>query len=289
MTSLDLVKLAPLMKITSGHPAIKVALIDGPIVMDHPDIVASNIEAVSQVGAACSSTSSVACSHGTFVAGMLMARRGSVAPAICPGCTLLVRPIFTEETTNGMPSAKPEELASAIAETIDAGARVINLSAALAQPSIKGRQALQDSLDYAARRGVIVVAAAGNQAIVGSTTITQHPWILPVAGCDLRGQPVSESNMGLSIGRNGLMAPARDITSLGSNGKPQTSGGTSAAAPFVTGAIALLLAEFPNAAGPAVKTAVSGSRRTRRTVVPPLLDAWSAYQNLAALHGRLAS
>ena len=73
--------------------------------------------------------------HGTFVAGILCAKRGSAAPAICPACTLLTRPIFSETTSANepIPSATPEELAAAIIECIDAGARLVNVSAALAQ------------------------------------------------------------------------------------------------------------------------------------------------------------
>ncbi len=85
--------------------------------------------------------------------------------------------------------------------------------------------------------------------------------------------------MGSSIGRRGLGAPGSDITSLGTNGKSLTSGGTSVAAPFVTGAIALLWSEFPSASAVAVKLAVTQGYAPRRTtVVPPLLDAWAAYQ-----------
>jgi subtilisin family serine protease len=96
--------------------------------------------------------------------------------------------------------------------------------------------------------------------------------------------------MGNSIGRNGLMAPAREITSLGTNGKAQTLGGTSAAAPFVTGTIALLWSEFSFASTSAIKRAIlRGGGAPRRTVVPPLLDAWAAYQALVASSGRKAS
>ena len=71
------------------------------------------------------------------------------APAICPDCTLIIRPIFAEATTGSdqMPSATPRQLAAAITECIDAGARVINLSLALAQPSSKGEQALEEAVD----------------------------------------------------------------------------------------------------------------------------------------------
>ena len=86
------------------------------------------------------------------------------------------------------------------------------------------------------------------------------------------------SNLGSSIARRGLMAPGDAVTSLGTNGQPVTSGGTSAAAPFVTGAIALLWSMFPEASAAEVKSAVTRAGVRRATVVPPLLDAWAAYQ-----------
>lgn len=291
MSPLDLVKLTVLMERTSGRPEIMVGLIDGPIVMSHPDLADTNIREISgKLRGSCAQVSSAACMHGTFVAGILCAKRGSVAPAICPNCTLLIRPIFAETTApaNGeMPSATPEELAAAMIETVDAGARVINLSAALMRPSSKGERKLEEALNYAARRGVIIVAAAGNQGTLGSTAITHHPWVISVIAYDLRGRPMGASNLGGSIGRRGLGAPGENITSLGAEGKPLTLGGTSAASPFVTGAIALLWSEFPAATATETRFAVTQAYAPRRmTVVPPLLKAWAAYQALAAAHAR---
>ena len=89
-----------------------------------------------------------------------------------------------------MPSATPEELAEAIIDSVDAGARVINLSSALVRPSPKGESKLEEALNHAAQRGVITVAAAGNQGTVGSSAITRHPWVIPVAACDIQGRPL---------------------------------------------------------------------------------------------------
>ena len=286
MDCLELVRLPDLMRRGQGRPEITIALIDGPVLLDHPDLTGSTIREIpGRLKGTCNLANSVACTHGTFVAGMLTARRGSVAPAICPGCTLLLRPIF-EETVNGngdMPSSTPDELAQAIIDSVEAGAKVINLSAALVQPSLKGESKLEQALNYAAQRGVITVAAAGNQGTVGSSAITRHPWVIPVAACNLQGQPLGESNLGSSIGRQGLLAPGEQVTSLGSDGKPQTFGGTSAAAPFVTGAIGLLWSEFPEARAAEVKLAViRRGRQPHKSLVPPLLDAWAAYQALSA-------
>jgi subtilisin family serine protease len=285
MNHLDLVKLPALMHLTIGRPDIVVGLIDGPVAMNHPDLVSANIRQIpgSSQGT-CAQATSFACIHGTFIAGILCAKSGSIAPAICPGCTLLVRPIFLAATSGEeqMPSATPGELAAAIVETVDAGARVINLSAALLQPFAKGERELQEALDYAAMRGVIVVAAAGNQGIVGSTCITRHPWVIPVVACDAQGRPLNYSNLGNSIGQRGLRAPGEKITSLSADGKPLTFSGTSVAAPFVTGAIALLLSEFPKASPAEFKLAVTQAAARRKMIVPPLLDAWAAHQAVSA-------
>lgn len=290
MLPLDLVRLTALMELTSGRAETRVGLIDGPVAMDHPDLASDNIRALpGKLSSACALDNSAACMHGTFVAGILCAKRSSAAPAICPNCTLLVRPIFAETTSaNGqMPSATPEELATAIIDCTEAGAHVINLSAALAEPSSKGERGLDEALNHAARRGVIVVAAAGNQGTVGSSAITRHPWVIPVVACNGHGRPISYSNLGNSIGRRGLSAPGEHITSLVADGKQFSFGGTSAAAPFVTGAIALVWSQFPAATAAEVKMAVTRPDLSRRaTVVPPLLDAWAAYQLMATTQAR---
>jgi subtilisin family serine protease len=178
-----------------------------------------------------------------------------------------------------MPSTTPEELAAAMIECIEAGARVLNLSAALSQASPKGERKLQEALDHALDRGVIAVAAAGNQGTIGGSAITRHPAVIPVVASHRRGGPLDESNLGNSIGRRGLSAPGEDITSLGASGQPLTFRGTSAATPFVTGTVALLWSEFPTATATLVRIAITNASATpRRTVVPPLLDAWAAYQ-----------
>ena len=161
---------------------------------------------------------------------------------------------------------------------------MINLSLALMESSPRARAALEQALDHAARRGVLIVAAAGNQGVVGGTIITAHPWVVPVGACGLNGRPLTQSNLGHSIGRRGLLAPGENVTSLGSEGEPLTLGGTSAAAPFVTGAIALIWSLIPALSGAELRLAILKTHaRSRTTVTPPLLNAWAAYQALLAI------
>jgi subtilisin family serine protease len=284
----DLVGLNALMSRSAGRLEIRIGLIDGPVALDHPDLATERIEPVAAArGAACMLPSSAACTHGTFVAGILSGRRGSAAPSLCPDCTLLVRPIFSEqesETTGWMPSATPEELADAVHECVEAGARILNISSALARPSTGAERRLEAAFDHAMRRGTLIVAAAGNQGSLGSTAITRHPWVIPVVACDLRRRPLRQSNLGHSIGRNGLTVPGEDITSLSPEGTAVTSGGTSVATPLLSGTIALLWSEFPAASAAEIKLAIARAHAPRRaSVVPPLLDVMATYRALAVV------
>lgn len=309
MLPTELVKLPALMQRTSGSPEVRIGLIDGPVFTQHADLVQGQLmEIGGRNEASCTQTDSGACLHGTFVAGILAARRTSSAPAICPNCTLLIRPIFSETTfgREHMPSATPQELATAIFDCINSGARVLNLSLALARPSTRGEQVLDEAFNQALKQGVLIVAAAGNQGTLGGSVITRHPWVIPVVACDLRGRPINESNLGGSIGMRGLSAPGENITSLGSGGQAITLSGTSMAVPFVTGAIALLWSEFPDATVAQIKLAIMRQPQTfrqgsfmqggflstrsygprRASIVPPLLDAEAAYQMLSAMSTR---
>src|SRR5262245_3500672 len=115
MNPLDVVRLSPLMEHTSGRPEIVIGVLDGPVAMTHPDLLSANVRQLSESrGSTATQISGAACLHGTFVAGILCAQRGSAAPAICPSCTLLVRPIFLEMTSASgpIPSATPDALAA---------------------------------------------------------------------------------------------------------------------------------------------------------------------------------
>jgi subtilisin family serine protease len=275
--SLALVALPRLMALTEGRRDIKIGLIDGRVMTTHPAFSDASIEIIHSENLP--REDDPASVHATSVAGILVARRKSSAPAICPGASLVNRPLSFPGDFHFAGAATSDELASAIVDTTAAGARILNLSLALA-PNDAGQGKVQAALDQAASRGLIVVAAAGNQGDIGSSLITRHPSVIPVMAYGLAGHPAPASNVGHSIGRRGVGAAGEGIYSLGADGDLVPFGGTSAATACVTGAIALLWSEFPRASSADIMFAVSRSTTRRVSVVPPLLDAWGAYELL---------
>ncbi|MFB8027720.1 MULTISPECIES: S8 family serine peptidase [unclassified Streptomyces] len=282
---LDMVDLRRLMARTVGRRATRVGLIDGPLATDHPDFSDAIIELVpsrNTPATACApGPASDAAVHASSVAGVLVTRRGSSAPAICPGVTLVVRPVLPSATSAHPGTAGADDLACAIVEATDAGTHILNMSLALSAHSHHHHQALRDALDHAFRHGVIIVAAAGNEATIGSTVITRHPAVVPVIAYDLKGNPARLSNLGHSIGRHGVGATGEGMVSVGPEGM-RTFGGTSAATAVVTGALALMWSEFPEAGPADVVSAVIRPASRQVSVVAPLLKAWGAYETLRA-------
>ena len=170
MDPLSQIRLSSIMKISSGNSEIKIGLIDGPFDYTHTAFQRSKIRVIKESQfAPCKSASSIACRHCTFIAGILCAERGSFAPAICPGCTLVLRPVFMEEiqrtNNNGVnkdiafPGPTPEELSDAIIEVVDIGARIINLSLGLSGSSLMTYPSLKEAYDYARRHEAVILAA----------------------------------------------------------------------------------------------------------------------------------
>lgn len=178
---LALVNLPALMLRATGSASPPIGLIDGPIAIDHPGLAAARIRDVAGGPTTCARPPSDACAHGTFIAGMLVASRGSAAPAICPGCTLLSYPIFADAPAGGDPVATAAGVARAISGCVAAGARILNISATTSRPSTRIERVLIDALDHGPcrrarrprRRGV------GNQGTLGSWAITRHPSVCP--------------------------------------------------------------------------------------------------------------
>jgi subtilisin family serine protease len=278
--ALDLVGLRALMQRCAGSAAVAVALVDGPVAPDHPDLAGV---AWRRMGphAACAA-GGLACEHGTLIARILFAPRDAAAPGICPGCSPVTRPIFRDADTPGfaMPRAGAAELAAAIVETVEAGAAVVNVSAAVVGHSARYERVLAGAIDEAARRDVLVVCSAGNGGTVGGSLLARHPWVVPVVAYDLAGRPMEMSDLGAAAGRRGVGAPGEGVSGGARGFAPR---GTSIAAAFVSGAAALLRSAHPRASAQDVRRALAASRGSRgSSVVPALFDAEQASVRLRA-------
>ena len=95
MDPLNLIRLQSLMDISSGTPNVIIGLIDGPVDFNHPAFKGSKISAVkeSQI-AACENASSIACRHGTFIAGILCAKRGIICSCNMSRLYIAITPNF---------------------------------------------------------------------------------------------------------------------------------------------------------------------------------------------------
>ena len=165
---LGTVRLTSLMDRTVGRPEMAICMIAGPTFLGHPDLAVDRIREVpGRLWGTCFRTDSAACMHGTFVARVLCARRGSKAFAFCPGCTVLVRPIYSRRNpaASSMPSPTTETPTEAIVDCVNSGARILNLSSVHSKTPWKRTRILGQSLDYAASRGVITAAVADNKGL----------------------------------------------------------------------------------------------------------------------------
>lgn len=275
------------MAATAGKPEIVIGFIDGPVAWSHPDLQETRRRAISAIAEPRrQAVASLAYQHGTFIAGILCAKRGSRAPAISPDCTVVSRPIFGEvrAAEPSGPAVTPQQLAAAITETVAAGVHVINLSLGLSTLAMIASRELTAAFDAACRSGVLVIVAAGNHGRIGPVPLFTHPWVIPVVACHPEGRLAPSSNLGPSVGKNGLMAPGVGITSTSATGGYTQMSGTSVAAPFVTGAIALLWSLFPRTDAAEMRSAILRSGARRSSITPPLLNAEGSWQALKASH-----
>lgn len=189
-------------------------------------------------------------------------------------------------------------LAYAIVRAVDLGATVINLSEAACAPvgTNIDDDAVGQAVRYAFERDVVVVAAAGNIASQGNCsaqnevrdpnlpvadawasvrTVASPAWfsdhILTVGAVTTAGEPSEFSLHGPWVD---VAAPGEQITSLSPTGSglmnawldptngPVPVNGTSFAAPYVSGVVALVRSRFPEMSAGQVMERIKRTART---------------------------
>src|SRR5262249_23595146 len=150
--------------------------------------------------------------------------------------------------------------------------RVINISATAPRDQIRPSLDIFHAAKAAVRAGVLIVAAANQAGQIECSTLAAVNGVIPVAGCNNLGFSAGGPLASPLVGKRGVLAPSEKIQGVSSKGGVIVRGGTSVAVAFVSGTIALLLAEFPFAPAQIVARSLLATP-LRRTVISPLLNA----------------
>ncbi|MGY1603979.1 S8 family serine peptidase [Geodermatophilus sp. SYSU D00815] len=269
------------MSLTEGAASVRIGLIDGPFDAAHPRLAGSRMRLSGRLP---SSAASNELRHGTFSVGTLASDRSGVPPGMCPGCEIVVHPISLRHTArHGNCSAGGvKELVAALLDLVEQHVDVINISAAAVWPTYDDEQLLRIALDRAAQLGVLVVSAAPSKLFGAGSTLTRHPWVLPVAASTADG--VLTQHVPRSVQVNGVRAPGERVPGLAPGAGTAEMSGSSVAAIVTTGMIGLLLSLDGPASAQAVLRTLRRSdlpQSLRRGAGPPLVDAWEAHRALS--------
>jgi thermitase len=233
--NLATIQVADAWTITTGE-ALLVAVLDTGVDAEHPDLLgkvlpglnvfATNVSAGDDNG------------HGTAVAGLIAATSdNSIGIAgICWGCQIL--PV---KVLNARGAGSDAGVAMGMRWAVDQGARVINMSLGGGDDSRTLREAVQYALD----RGVLVVAASGNERREGNQINypAAYPEVLAVGATSFDDQLADFSNTGDYLD---LAAPGVGLWTTLPNGRYGAPDGTSFASPHVAGAAGLVLSLRPD-------------------------------------------
>lgn len=209
-----------------GHGwGVTIAVLDSGIA-EHPSFAGVEINVYNWVSD--DRTKTDARAHGTAVASILGGKTG-----IAPEARLLDFRVL-----DGAGQGTSFAVAEAIVRAVDLGAEVINLSLGLYQETAVLREAVR----YANQQDILMVAAAGNDALTRLPYPAAYPEVLAVAAVDGNGLHAGFSNRSQGID---FAAPGVGVVVADAEGHNRRINGTSAAAPFVSGTLAALLSENP--------------------------------------------
>jgi thermitase len=206
---------------SSGQPAP-----DG--LAGHPDLRG---KVIAEVSFSDSPDTDDWCDHGSHVAGIAAAATGNgVGVAGLGHDARILNGKVLDDTGSGSDSS----VIQGIIWATERGAKVINMSLGRegACPSL-----MQDAVNYAWSRGVVIVASAGNSGAAAAGSPANCDKVIAVGATDqVDGRP-SFSNYGTNVD---VAAPGSRILSSTNNGNYGRKSGTSMASPFVAGLAALV-------------------------------------------------
>jgi subtilisin family serine protease len=186
--------------------------------------------------------------HGTHVAGTIGAGRGNGGVVgVAPGVSLLAVKVL-----GGDGSGTNESVANGIVYAADQKVDVISMS--LGGPG-KSR-VIEDAVKYAIGKGVLVVAAMGNENTESPSYPAAIPGVMAIGATTNRDIRSPFSNYGKHIS---VSAPGSDILSTMPGGRYEALSGTSMATPHVSGLAALVKSAFPDLSAAELRTRIERS------------------------------
>jgi thermitase len=213
--------------VTTGSPAINIAILDTGVDLDHSDL-ANKI--VSEINLTNFGSADDVYGHGTHVAGIAAAITDNGIGVAGLGYSATIMDVKVLDD-NGMGAYS--WIVSGITWAADNGADIINMSLGGSFAS----SAMEDAVNYAWSKGVVVVAAAGNNGDSTPMYPAYYTNCIAVAATDASDALASFSNFGDWVD---VAAPGVSIYStLKDNGYGYMSG-TSMASPYVAGLAALV-------------------------------------------------
>jgi hypothetical protein len=225
---------------THGDQRIGIALLDGPVDLSHPCFAGATVRCLESVVSG-ARAGGPARRHGTHVASVIFGQHQSAVEGVAPGCRGIIIPIFQSPDEASIGPCSQLDLARAIALAVEQGANIINISGGQFSPSGDAHCLLADLLGDCGRRGVLIVAAAGNDGCACLHVPAAHAAVLAVGAMDALGRPLAFSNWGQRYHTHGILAPGENILGAQPGGGTALGSGTSLASAIVSGVAALLL------------------------------------------------
>ena len=219
--------------------------------------------------------------HGTLVASLLAGRGTGLDTGVlgvAPEVSILT--VSVAFGTSDSTVSNDDQIAEGVRWAVDNGADVINMS--LTRNTLSWPQSWDDAFLYAFEHDVVVVVAAGNRGS-GTTEVgapATIPGVLTVAGVDRNKEASFDaSSQGITIA---VAAPSEQLVGVVPGGAYVQWDGTSAAAPIVSGLVALVRAAYPTLDAAGVMNRIIATANPNGHAVPSpiygngLIDAAAA-------------
>ncbi|MFG2558486.1 type VII secretion-associated serine protease mycosin [Streptomyces sp. NPDC048496] len=253
---------------TTRGKGITVAVVDTGVDDSLPDLAGQVLPGKDMIGFGARRGDRSWARHGTAMAGIIAGRghgvgRGDGVLGIAPEAKILPVRVILEASDPSRAKARGSRgtaLADGIRWAADHGADVINLSLGDDSESAHPEGGEDAAIQYALKKGAVVVASAGNGGEKGDhiSYPAAYPGVIAVAAVDRYGTHAAFSTRRWYAT---VSAPGVDIVVPSPDRHYYIEWGTSAASAFVSGAVALVRAAHPGLSPAQVKKLLMDTAR----------------------------